>query len=269
MGRRCGTDRPPRSCWLRQRADRQRGRRDRHPLSLADDETASLLPLRSTLRLVGGERTKLLQALRRFLRDAAEVIDSERGDSGATRESVQAIAQLLAALPTCSEVNALAHQASLAVGYLLTGRPGRPPDAGRRLDADALISTGLVSMLADHAELDLQAVASDLAEYLAGPPTDIWDYAILDGSGELQDAIQVADGWELVTPTADELQSVLPLPSTAVYQPDPPFSPNDYSRLACFGALIPTSSHIEATTWISMSSTLSLQVRPSTCCGSR
>jgi Apea-like HEPN len=74
-------------------------------------------------------------------------------------------------------------------------------------------------------------VASDLAGYLAGPPTDIWDYAIFDGHGTLQDAIPVVDGWELVTPSADELRLVLPLPSTAAYQPDRPFDPGSYRRL--------------------------------------
>jgi hypothetical protein len=60
-------------------------------------------------------------------------------------------------LPTCIEVNAPARKTSLAVGYLL------PEPAGRPLDADALISTGLFSMLINPSDADLPAVASDLA----------------------------------------------------------------------------------------------------------
>jgi hypothetical protein len=175
---------------------------------------------------VGSEgHDALIGALRRFLGDAANAIDWERARGDLTRLAVQALAQSLAALSTCIEAGALAHEASFAVGYLL------PEPAGRSLDADALISTGLVGMLLAHADVDLQAVASDLAGYLAGPATDIWDYAIFDGHGTLQDPIPVVDGWELVTPSADELRLVLPLPSTAAYQPDQPFDPDSYRRL--------------------------------------
>jgi hypothetical protein len=51
----------------------------------------------------------------------------------------------------------------------------------------------------------------------------------------LQDHIPVVDGWELVTPSADELRMLLPLPSTAAYQEDrpfDPFDPDDYGGLA-------------------------------------
>ena len=58
---------------------------------------------------------------------------------------------------------------------------------GRPLNADALISTGVVDMLLNRADLDLQAVAEDLADYLAGPPIDIWDYAIVDSNLTLSD----------------------------------------------------------------------------------
>ena len=108
-----------------------------------------------------------------------------------------------------------------------------PEPAGRSLDADALISTGLFSMLIDPSDADLQIVASDLAGYLAGPPVEIWDYAIIDGTGTLQDPIPVVDGWELMTPSADDLRMLLPLPSTAAYQQhDLPFDPDDYGGLA-------------------------------------
>ena len=80
-------------------------------------------------------------------------------------------------------------------------------------------------------DADLPAIARDLAGYLAGPPVDIWDYVLIDAIGALQDPIPVVDGWELVTPSADELRMLLPLPSTAFYQ-DRPFDPDDYGELA-------------------------------------
>jgi hypothetical protein len=42
-------------------------------------------------------------------------------------------------------------------------------------------------MLLHPSDADLPAVARDLAGYLAGPPVDIWDYAIIDAIGPLQD----------------------------------------------------------------------------------
>jgi hypothetical protein len=114
----------------------------------------------------------------------------------------------------------------LSHGYLL------PEPAGRPLDADALVLTGLFLMLTHPSDADLPAVAADLAGYLAGPPVDIWDYVLIDAIGPLQDPIPVVDGWELVTPSADELRMLLPLPSTAFYQGDRPFDPDDYGELA-------------------------------------
>ena len=190
---------------------------------------------------------ELIEAIQRFLDDAARAIrpamlraaeDAARTvdlgrDRGEQADPLGAAAQSLTTLPTCIETNALARKASLAAGYLFPKPGGRQP-AGRPLDADALISTGLVGTLLDPSA-DLQTVASDLAGYLAGPPVDIWDYAILDGSGTLQDPIPVVDEWELVTPSADELRILLPLPSTAAHQhdrPSGPFDPDDYGYLA-------------------------------------
>jgi len=102
---------------------------------------------------------------------------------------------------------------------------------GRPLDAYALVSTGIVGMLLEPADHDLHAVAEDLASYLAGPPVDIWDYAILDCNLAVDGAIRVADEWELVTPTAQELRGLLPMPTTASYQPARPFDPDGYGGL--------------------------------------
>jgi len=185
----------------------------------------------------------LIEAIQRFLDDATGMpqrifetwtADPERGRGKRPPLSLDEWAHDLAAMPTCVEVNAVARKASLAAGYLL------PEPAGRPLDADALVSTGLFNMVIDPSEADLPAVASDLAGYLAGPPVDIWDYALIDASGTLQDPIPVVDRWELVTPSADELHMLLPLPSTAAHQAarlvDPYqtalFDPDDYGDLA-------------------------------------
>lgn len=150
-----------------------------------------------TLPRVGTEsHAGLIEAIQRFLDDAvharersyddprprAEVRERVRGERPIS--PVQALAQSMAALPACVEVNALARKASLSAGYLFPEPGGRlPVPAGRPLDVDALISTGLVVMVSDPSDADLQAVASDLAGYLAGPPVDIWDYAVIDGGG--------------------------------------------------------------------------------------
>jgi hypothetical protein len=60
------------------------------------------------------------------------------------------------------------------------------------------------------------------------PSVHIWDYAVLDGNLITDEPIPVADGWELVAPSADELRRVLPMPTTAAYQPAVPFKPDDY-----------------------------------------
>ena len=172
----------------------------------------------------------LIEAIQRFLHDAVVAWERRHDDPRALAEIeersratglMQAWAESLAALPACVEANALACKVSLAAGYLL------PEPAGRPLDADALVSAGLIDMVM-HPPADLQAVASDLAGYLAGPPVDIWDYAIINATGTHQDPITVVDGWELVTPSADELRMLLPLPSTAAHHYDRPFDPDDY-----------------------------------------
>jgi hypothetical protein len=181
----------------------------------------------------------LIEAIQRFLDDAVgapqRILEEMMRTGEGLPLSLQEWAQPLADLPTCVEVNALARKASLAAGYLL------PEPAGRTLDDDALISTGLYNILVDPSDADLPAVASDLAGYLAGPPVDIWDYAIIDASGTLADPIPVVYGWELVTPSADERRMLLPLPSTAAHQParlvDPYqparlFDPDNYGDLA-------------------------------------
>jgi hypothetical protein len=209
----------------------------------------------------------LIEALQHFLRDARRAVEKDLRRSGPQRPSVQAFARSLTALPACTKADAAARTAATATGYLLpeqadapAARPGAkdsdpgsgskvtalhlgssgPP--GRPLDADCLISTGVAGMLLDGAELDLEAVAQELAGYLAGPPIDIWEYVIVDASLTLDDPIPVIDGWELTTPNADELRRLLPLPSTALYQPARPFDPDDYGGLTMLRRHVPDAT---------------------------
>lgn len=97
-----------------------------------------------------------------------------------------------------------------------------------------LISTGVIGMLHSSATQDFHAVAEELAGYLAGPPVLIWDYAILDANFTTDAPIPVIDGWELVTPTSEDLRQMLPLPAAAKYQQKGPFKPQDYGGLTMF-----------------------------------
>ncbi len=92
------------------------------------------------------------------------------------------------------------------------GRPRRVRPAGRALDSSRLIDTGVAALLCSGSEADLDVIAHQLAEHLAGPPVDIFDYAVLDLGLALPAPVPVAAGWQLVTPTREELRAALPVP---------------------------------------------------------
>ncbi len=211
-------------------------------------------------------RARLVEALERFLRDARQVVEEELNRDGSQQPSAEALARSLAELPACLDAGTTARHAAAVSRYIVTdfpirrrsGEPARkvepapdrdttaiPADSettepsGRPLDAKALLSTGVVGALLDRADLDLHAIAEDLAGYLAGPPIDIWDYAILDGSLTIDDPVPVVDGWELITPTARQLRELLLAPATTAYQPARSFDPDDYSGLTMLRRVIP------------------------------
>jgi hypothetical protein len=205
----------------------------------------------------------LVEALERFLSEARRVVDEEMDRDDEQQPLAHVLAQSLAALPVCREADEAASRAAVANKYAVSGlhrrrRSEEPPDEGeghtgsphpsipetegpygRPLDADVLIRTGIVGMLLDPAYHDFRAVAEDLASYLAGPPVEIWDYAILDGNLAIDGAIRVADEWELVTPTAGKLRTLLPLPTTTAYQPARPFDPDEYGGLTMLRRIEP------------------------------
>jgi hypothetical protein len=199
----------------------------------------------------------LVEAVERFLPQAKVAVDEELNLDGPLPLTPEMLAESLAGLQAAREARAAAHQAATANNYLVTSLPRRrsreltdtteattdastadaqPEDEtaepnGRPLDADVLISTGVFGLLQSRAPHDFHVVAEELAGYLAGPPIDIWDYAILDANLATGEPIQVIDGWELVAPTTEDLSALLPLPATTDHQPNRPFKPTDYEHL--------------------------------------
>lgn len=200
----------------------------------------------------------LVEALERFLQQAREAVDEQLRRDDPLPPTPDMLAASLAELPVGREAGIAAGHAARASNYEVTSFPrrrrsGSPPNAtdatadtstteseadaetaapyGRPLDGDALIATGVFGLLQSRVPHDFHAVAEDLGAYLAGPPIGVWDYAILDARLTADDPIPVIDGWELVTPTTEDLRQLLPLPATATYQQDRPFTPQDYSGL--------------------------------------
>jgi hypothetical protein len=169
------------------------------------------------------------------------------------------LAKRLTELPACCKADAAAHRAAIDNEYSVTSLPRRrrsaettattevttdagtadsqPEDEaaepyGRPLDADVLISTGVLGLAAEPRPARLPCGRRGTGRYLAGPPSDIWDYAILDANFTADDPILVIDGWQLVSPSSEDLRRLLPLPSTCDYQPNRPFKPQDYGNHA-------------------------------------
>lgn len=195
----------------------------------------------------------LVEALEHFLQEAKRAVDEELHRDTPLPLTPQMLAESLVGLPSAREAAAAIHRAAAANEYLVTSLPRRQSSdepaaatdataeskaddettepGGRPLDAAVLISTGVFGMLQSRAPHDFHAVAGELARYLAGPQIGIWEYAILDANFTINDPIPVIDGWDLATPTSEELRQLLPLPSTADYQPTRPFKPQDYGGL--------------------------------------
>jgi hypothetical protein len=176
---------------------------------------------------------ELVQALERFLDRAGDVAAKEFKQGGPQGASLELAAQSLAGLSECHEADSAARRAAVDNAYQVSafGTGSSAKTYGRPLDAGALVSTGIVGMLVARANVDRRTVAEQMAGYLGGPPVGVWDYVILDGNLGLDAPVQLADGWELVTPSAEDLRMLLPVPATAAYQPQRPFAPKDYGGL--------------------------------------
>lgn len=158
----------------------------------------------------------LVEAVERFLPQAKVAIDEELNRDGPLPLTPEMLAESVARLPAARDAQAAAHQAATANKYLVTSLPRRrsreltdtaeattdasaadaqPEDetadpSGRLLDADVIVSIGVFGLLQSRAPHDFHVVAEELAGYLAGPPIDIWDYAILDGNFTTDEPIQ-------------------------------------------------------------------------------
>lgn len=162
---------------------------------------------------------ELETAVARFIEDALKERDSFVRDGTVVRlrPGAEDFAARLAELPSAKDVDAVACDVAQANGYLLrdqrAGVERRP--AGRGLTADALVETGVAGLLLFAEQFDEVALASELAGYLAGPAIPVWDYAIIDADVADIAPVPVVDGWELVTPTAEDLAGLVGVPSAA------------------------------------------------------
>ncbi len=153
---------------------------------------------------------------------------------------MEAFAARLAALPSACEVDQIAIESAERNAYMLRAEEqgGRRP-AGRPLSAKSLVETGISGLLLAGDPIDEPAVAAELAAYLAGPPAPMWSYAITDGNIALTTPVAVPGGWQLVTPSQEELASLAGIPSAAAHVPRRSLHHDLYGGLAMLRRIEP------------------------------
>jgi hypothetical protein len=124
------------------------------------------------------------------------------------RETADAIAESSAG----DAVRQAANEAARANGYLDGERGDR--QAGRALQGNALFRLGVAALLRSNHEFNAEALAGQLAAYLAGPPEDLWRYFVLNIDWELPRLINLGE-WRLSRPDADEWRAQRPVPIAA------------------------------------------------------
>jgi hypothetical protein len=181
----------------------------------------------------------LVDALERFLDDVVALrgeIERSHGQAVQPFTDAPGLAELLVNLPSCRAADAAAEDAAAAAQYILPSptrkRSGTSRTAGRSLSAATLVRMGLAGGLLHGLNAERSVIARQLAEFLAGPVVPIWEYVVLDADLHIRGPIPLADQWELVTPTSEELRSLLPVPSAAAFQPERPFDLSTYGGLA-------------------------------------
>jgi hypothetical protein len=85
------------------------------------------------------------------------------------------------------------------------------------MTASALVETGVAGLLLSGERFDVPVLAAELGGYLAGPAVPVWEYAIIDADVSLSGPVPVIEGWELVTPSKQELSELVAVPSAARY----------------------------------------------------
>lgn len=157
-------------------------------------------------------------ALRHFLEDAAAARREMRGGNPVVRiaPDVGAFAETLLALPSARALDVVALEAANANAYLIPNRQGvERRAAGRELTLDTLAETGVAGLLFSGDPIYIDVLAAELAGYLAGPTVPIWEYVIIDVNLTLEEPVPIVDGWELVTPSSEELAQLVGVPSAA------------------------------------------------------
>ena len=181
----------------------------------------------------------LLDALWLFLREAVAF----RSSLPDALPAVKAFARSLAALPSAVAAGQVAMETAAANAYVI--REGTPADhrrAGRALSADNLVDTGVAGLLLSADLIDQPVLTTELAAYLAGPPISLLNYAITDGNVEIRAPVEVVDGWELVTPTREDLARLTGIPSAATYAPRRSLHHDLYGGLAMLRRIDPTGN---------------------------
>ncbi|MFP5328171.1 MAG: hypothetical protein ACLGHT_11900 [Acidimicrobiia bacterium] len=162
---------------------------------------------------------ELEAAVARFVGDAMAARDSFTRDGTVMqlRPGIEAFAERLAELPSAKEADAIASDVAHANAYLVRNqRAGvERRTAGRGVSAEAVVETGVAGLVLSGEPVDTKTLAAELAAYLAGPTIPVWDYAIVDADVADVGPIPVVDGWELVTPTAEDLAGLIGVPSAA------------------------------------------------------
>jgi hypothetical protein len=75
---------------------------------------------------------------------------------------------------------------------------------------------GIAGLLRSGHSFDEQALVSQIAGYLAGPPESLWRYFVLDLDWGLPEPMEIA-GWRLHQPTESEWKGLRPVPAAADY----------------------------------------------------
>ncbi|MEU3645193.1 hypothetical protein AB0E59_17555 [Lentzea sp. NPDC034063] len=159
------------------------------------------------------EHQSLISALVGFIADAkrSAVDHPELAD--------RATANHLAELPASIAVREAANAAARANDYL-----DEDQHAGRMFDGSALYQLGVAALLRSSQEIDAQALAEQLAAYLAGPPEQVWRYFVLNLDWDLPRPVDL-DNWQLSRPDADTWKRLRPVSLAADFAPTPTWDP--------------------------------------------
>lgn len=147
----------------------------------------------------------------------AEFISDARPRAGEHADLTdRELAEVLASLPTGDIVREAADSTAQANGYL--DDASGSGHAGRAFDGQALFQLGVAALLRSSRKLDVNALAEQLASYLAGPRETLWRYLVLDVDWELAAPVDLGE-WRLCRPHADDWRALQPVPIAADQAP--------------------------------------------------